>query len=190
MKNTDRLPYIWRWNVNKLRSNGLNAVLAGGALRDLYCAKRVKDIDIFILYDKPTSSYYEAIKILRGEWLSKTYTQISPVYEINYVAEQTKIKPPIQLIGVHSVKTPLDLISRFDFGLNQICYDGNEIIYTKAFERDFMYGNFTLTHPKTYDKSIERFNSWNEKYPNWPYKAVGKVVLHEFYKSYGVKVPA
>ena len=181
----NKLPHQWLLDVECLRMAGFEAVLAGGCLRDLYCAKQPKDIDIFIL----SKNLFMTDKIKRalgwGAWHEKQYQQFSPVYQIDYVIERSEEgKPPLQIIGVQDVQTPFDLISKFDYGLCQIAFDGAQLLYTQAFERDFLQGTFTLTHAHAYDRSIERYKSWiEEKYKGWPFVASGIVLREQLIRS-------
>lgn len=176
MRQIDKIPAIWRQDVHNLQAQGIRAVLAGGAMRDLYCGRQPKDIDIFILGDNGRH-INDIMLTLGGSWESKTYNQFSRGYKIDYVIERTDFTP-IQVIGV-GVETTEDLIKEFDYGLCQIAYDGTHIVHTAAFRRDFQDGTLTLTNVHAYDRALERYATWTEhKYKGWPFVPTG-IVLRE-----------
>lgn len=178
-----KVPRIWRFQLDRLLEADYTAIIAGGCLRDLYCNRIPKDIDIFISYEKPQAAYGRVAHFLGGEWTSKDYDQITAHCEITYVARQ-KGYLPTEIIGLSPIKAAIDIIRRFDYGLNQICIDGDKLVYTEAFEKDFKEHTFTLTHAATYERSLKRYKAWAKKYPGWPLKKSGIVVLHEYYKSF------
>lgn len=193
LSDTTKVPHEWLLPLKALNLAGHKAILAGGCLRDLYCGRKPKDIDIFILNDTPTSSWYRYTKLIDPEalWHSASYRQTTSKYQIDFVTTQDehhrtflKSGPKVELIGICGVSNAMDLIRRFDFGLCQIAIENEKIIFTEDFRRDFLFGTFTLTHAFTYEHSKFRYSKWAEKYPGWPMKKKGIVELHEYYKSY------
>ena len=97
---------------------------------------------------------------------------------------------PTQVIGIKGIENVDDLISKFDFGLCQIAYDGEQITYTNAFIKDFMNRTMTLTHANKYDRSIERYKEWTKKkYKGWKFVPSGIVLREMFIRSHTLKSP-
>jgi hypothetical protein len=181
----DKIPGAWRGVLSTLHLAGIPAVLAGGAMRDLYCGREAKDIDIFTLgleSDIPS----KIIKCLKGSWDFKSYTTFTRGYEIDFVLERTakrKDEKCLQVIGV-SAKSTLELIQEFDYGLCQIAWDGARIVYTQRFLTDFLNGTFTLTNVHAYDCAIDRYKTWTkEKYKGWKFVPTGIVLREQVIRS-------
>ncbi len=82
---------------------------------------------------------------------------------------------PINLIHCDPWKTTEEFLASFDFGINQIGFDGVDIVATPAFHWDYKYGLFTLRHGDRYPRSLERFDRINKRY-NWK-MAIGEGVI-------------
>lgn len=186
--NISKIPLEWKTAISALRAKGFNAILAGGCLRDLFCGKPAKDIDLFVLFTTQLPNAWELAKALgwgANDYRRKNYAQFSPVYQIDFVVENTSLKPPYQIIGVKDIQYAEALIGNFDYGLCQIGFDGERLLYTPAFEKDFINQTFTLTHPYAYDHSIERYKTWTrEKYKNWPFVPSGLVLREQLIRNY------
>jgi hypothetical protein len=191
MKDITKIPTQWLEALAKLKEAGFKAVLAGGALRDLYCGRVPKDVDIFVLHENSFGNPFKVARVVDndGLWSTTQYNQITSHAQIDYVVRRSitdgRQPPFFELIGIIGFKSGMELIHRFDFGLNQIGIENGEIIYTDAFMKDWKHGTFTLMHAFTYDRSIKRYKAWAAgKYSGWSMEKSGIVHLHEYYKSF------
>jgi hypothetical protein len=181
----DKIPGAWREALNTLHLAGIPAVLAGGAMRDLYCGKPFKDVDIFTLgFDDTTAT--KIMKAFTGNWEFKSYTRFSRGYDIDFVLQpilKRKTDLPIEIIGT-SAKSVNELLDDFDYGLCQIAWTGERVFYTQRFLTDFLNGTFTLTTVQTYDRAIQRYKNWaEEKYKGWKFVPTGIVLREQVIRS-------
>lgn len=181
MSQVDKIPAEWRNLVAGLQLEGIGAVLAGGAMRDLYCGRSVKDVDIFVL-NNDGNAVIKIMKTLGGDWEHKSYTPFTRGYQLDYVIER-KGPVPIQVIGAKTESTE-GLLKEFDYGLCQIAWDGARVIYTQRFLTDFLNGTFTLTNVYAYERAIQRYKTWTEeKYKGWRFVPTGIVLREQVIRS-------
>lgn len=155
-----------------IRETFPNAVIAGGALRDLKMGKPIKDIDIFLsdtteeqidafLVAQNANQIY-AIREMRcyGAFSNKevhrvlTYPKLVGEYDVEFIALDTQFE---------------NVLNRFDFGLCQIMYDGTNVITTSEFVTDVSSKKLTLLrcdNPDQYNRSMKRATRMLEKYPD------------------------
>lgn len=180
-----------------------SAIIAGGAIRDMYFNTPVKDIDIFLwdhntkacpekttatvcLYDEKfisrllnldeTKTWYRRDFVMRsgmGEDEDYPVTQY-----VTQVWSVVKNDLPYQLIFLN--KDPLEYVDRhFDLALSKAYCDGYKIRYTKDFSLDAQRRTLTIcSHGLTqahFDYICEEYvPRIKEKYPNF----VTKVAPH------------
>jgi hypothetical protein len=152
------IPTLWKELFDGIKAK--RVLLAGGAVRDLYCNHAPKDLDYFIdASDEIT---------LTSIWYYKPWTSDGFDYEgMKYVkgVQSTLINGmPINLIFCDTWSDDLTFLKSFDFGINQIGFDGTNIIATPEFHWDCKHRLFTLHHGDRYNRSVERFNRINLRY--------------------------
>jgi hypothetical protein len=125
------------------------AHIAGGAVRDTYCEKPIRDIDLFL----PAPNCDVAAEVLRfklgyvmvGKWVQ--YEGFSDPF-VEQVAKFDKADEtiPVCLIGLRDdVRNIRQNLSRFDFGACMAAWDGtSRIIQMEAFKEDMSRKEFTL----------------------------------------------
>ena len=163
-----QVPSEWAEVLQDVHAAGCKgAIIHGGALRDLVLGKihRVKDIDVAIpavsdesldrdgwdhgFMPKPAQASYSQIpRLLRVDnW--GTHFVHQPV--------QTSVYDyPLNWFGRR-------IINDNDFGINQICWDGQKFLYTPAFEHDVQTKTFTALKFKVRrqaENSIKRAKKW------------------------------
>jgi hypothetical protein len=82
--------------------------------------------------------------------------------------------------------TLLKLLETFDFGINQIAYDGKSVIRTRAFDWDFKYGVFTLQYGKTWEKAKERHARISQRYQGWQFRWTEKALIEAYKVKFGI----
>lgn len=152
-----QIPREWLSYLQEIRRYCPSAIIAGGALRDLYCGKEVKDIDFFAL---PPSD------VLPLEWSGSDMDYEGMKY---VVAVLTRRKDDVMqnLILYDAAESVNELLSSFDFGICQIGFDGFNTLVTSAFLWDFKHGVFTMRHTDRIDRSKLRYERINQRY-GWP----------------------
>lgn len=157
------VPDEWQKILFELKAQDDSTVLAGGALRDLWCGKKVKDLDFFSnkMVDYP-GAY--AMRLAHEEY---------NVPEVAVVRECRRYsKPSIQLI-THHRQTLQDTLNSFDFGLCQIAWDGYRYHHTQYFLDDFLHGKFTLRNVVSLEKSKMRYARFAKRYKGFPMEISG-----------------
>lgn len=117
------IPQEWKNALNEVRENFPDAIIAGGALRDLYCNKEIKDLDFFA---HPTQSEMPIM------WSGSDMDYDGMQYVLAVCSRHDK-SPPQNLIIYDNAPSTAALLESFDFGICQIGYDGYNILVTSAF---------------------------------------------------------
>lgn len=167
----EEIPQHWQETLLQLQRQDPTTIIAGGAIRDLFCGRPVKDVDFFCT----NHSTYIQGKI--GMQSTKDYEGMQYIQGILDFPDEV---PPMSLI-FHDCPDPLKLIESFDFGICQIGWTGTELIKTSAFDWDFKHGVMTLRRGDRYERALERYNRISKKY-DWPL-AVGEGVVIEKQKD-------
>lgn len=164
-----------------------SAVIAGGALRDLWLGVPVKDIDIFIecggmdeaegLFQKlggqPPEKEWDAG--LSDVTEAGLYPEsMKEVILVEDYPRETKDGLPVQLIFVNW-KTHR-ITARFDIGICRIATDGTTLTVDEGFDEDVM--NKALNIRRCNNKwmlgaSISRIIRLLKKYPDWTIQLEG-----------------
>jgi hypothetical protein len=187
MKGIDLLPLSSQAIIAYLLSWFPGTILAGGALRDLnanFGPSSIKDLDFFVpfgtsLYDLPEAldelGYRRTNIVASSVWVGAD-TTIDSSMCFEKEGAQT-----VNIIWMAEGNTPIERLSRFDFGACQIAYDGVTYHTTTAFHTDMRERTFTLVRSDSvdqYDRSIKRFLRFTERYIGWtlrdPHDFAGK----------------
>ena len=141
------------------------SIIAGGAARDEYLNKPVKDYDFYI----PSTAYKDVCNILKGIDASVPENSypgevISEVLNISYEGI------PCQLIFSdleNADDFPQRVLNTFDYGICKIYYEGSSILVdSEEFNKDAKSKTMTLyrlDHISHLPKAITRFNYLNKK---------------------------
>jgi hypothetical protein len=161
------VPPKWIYILRRVKAVRPEAIIGGGALRDLDNKRPIKDIDIFVTSDeavrkalRPTHPYLrryincEYLGIGNGE-VQKTMDFISP-YGF----------PPVNVTVVSGEGSPIYLLS-------QIAFDGAHILASPHYYKDKRDKTFTLLREddeKEAVHSLRHFARISRKYPGWRLK--------------------
>lgn len=168
MEFNDRL-YFFREVLQRVRAMfpGSHPVLGGGALRDAYHGRPIKDLDVFMrakdhplgldtFFTKmqiPASSSYGLRHDLHGVW--------------NLVMDIGGYQVQLILADFDNAK---DLAGTFDIGLSQVTYDGTEVFYHPNFlmdSADKVFRIYRTDDDGSTVRSERRINRFLEKYPDF-----------------------
>jgi len=130
------------------------AIIAGGAIRDLFFGKSFKDIDVFYVGDGYT--WPESFTFAEGpKWTD--YGDLHSVVEITNLKYKGN---DVQVMRL--TEHPIPYVYQFDIDLCKAYYDGG-LYYTEDFVKDAVNKTLTINggHGK---RAVERANRINEKY--------------------------
>ena len=160
-----------------------SALLGGGALRDTFLGRPVKDVDIFVGPEFNHWKLYEAARgcVLKTQLHFGDYgpsrpdlPHISDIWELQLDGEASE--PPLQIIKRDHKIDPYEFVSSFDFGFNQVglaMINGeNRYIYTPAFWQDVRAKTATIqitARDPNHIRSVRRAKRLREKYPDFQF---------------------
>jgi hypothetical protein len=161
--------------LKTIRTIAPQAHIAGGAVRDTLLDKEIHDIDVFV----DDVAVDEVAKLLRsnfryvkvGEW--QEYLGFSdPAMTRVAKFEKAEETIPLCIIGLKSrYAAPQANISRFDFGVCMVAFDGENTIRTDEFDNDVSEKAFTLLRADNYGQfaySMSRFRKITSgRYQGW-----------------------
>lgn len=177
------VPARWTEIINKIRRRFPEAVIAGGAIRELLNGKldQVKDIDVFVRGNGDDPTYkmvedclgYSGAKLFASGPSAPDGTRygnltVSGMYEFPY-GHAPEPRPRIQIIvkdwGEMTSQQFVDrLTNNFDIGLCRAWYDGKNIHVTAAYVCDHLGKNLTVFREDEYTPA--RLGRLTAKYPD------------------------
>lgn len=149
-----------------------DAIIAGGAPRDAYFGKPIKDIDVMTGYDVTRSMLERLAKAVGGRFDVLEPQDPSGCEEFEYEIHFDDGRPRLNIIDLNpfEIKDPVDNLHDFDFALSQIAVTPNGVVMTPAFVHD-QYGHtctYTGDRGKAkwrIDSSAKRLQRLKAKYP-------------------------
>lgn len=174
------IPDEWNNILSMLHNNGFpEAIIAGGALRDLDNHRKIKDLDIFIvdrgcntkqILDKVFNIATESFQASSDDPDSDTLDPLAKIYE--YSGNLHPMQFIVMPNGPHTARRFLDQqLERFDIGLCRIGYDGKNVVRHDAYLLDQLNMTLTILHANTLKQSRARLERIGLKYPD--FKLVG-----------------
>ncbi len=192
--NTDAgIPARWLSALRAVQTKFPEAVIAGGALRDLANGRDVKDVDIWIkTRGEETKSLLEAaldcpvidIADLSVESQPATEGELDDVFNVDFPVTPASVRltnpgelimpddAPIQIIAVNFDVTMDSVIERFDFGICKAATDGRVSVLHPSFLADVERKTFTFLATNRsetqMDRSLVRYQRLTgDKYAGW-----------------------
>lgn len=175
------IPAAWKAALKRLQFFFPDAVLAGGALRDRDAGKKVKDLDFFIqVPDVGANRQQEIKKILQkdgwephlmnaGSYADWFRSNVAAVINAEF-----KGCPKIQIILLTTGVEAKQLLPEFDFGLNQIMFNGETIQKTFDYDSDFQAKRFRVIGKQTtkmFNRIVGRYARISKRYEGWSFDA-------------------
>jgi hypothetical protein len=157
-------------------STGTPTVLAGGALRDHFHAKPVKDIDFFLAHnDEAVQEVNDLFEEMGFECIQSIGLSCEGFSDCRVVLgfrDPMGLTPDVNVIFLDpaSAGSVQEIVERLDFGICQIGVFFNEqneveFYYTLDFIEDVVKLTFTLRRRHDQERSQRRFERIKEKYP-------------------------
>ncbi len=170
----DKIPSDWREALLAFQKNGAaEAVIAGGALRDLFNDRAINDVDIFLKTrggDRRNKKFIE--KSFKKAGLNLTKPRFGGSYDGSLVFTAGPRHTEFNVTFVENfVSTPGHpdfahaLMSAFDIWLCRIAYDGKKVITTPEYMKDVLGKHITRQH--TVNSGGGHLDRIVEKYPDW-----------------------
>ena len=172
----NQIPNEWKEVLAKLQTVFSEAIIGGGALRDLDYDKSVKDVDIFIpitccpdgLFDSYIMEMFAGTDIkalpaaLYGQEHEINFSRIIyAVYEVNLHGK------PFNIIITNNDGYD---IGTFDFSICQIKFDGKEFTTTEAYEETKRTKVITLmTNKQSVERVSGRVERLRAKFPDFKF---------------------
>lgn len=153
----------------RIRTVAPNAIIGGGAPRDVFLGGHVKDIDVFVQCSQAEfAGLCDRIALaLLGTIESSAAYVHAPSYNIRVPGITQELN-----VVLRTDVTPLMDVGDYDFGISQIAVDGLTVIRTAAQQRDVADNTITYMHagvekPEWHVKSsANRLGRILQKYPS------------------------
>lgn len=175
------IPLSWQVVLSDVREmTGVVPILGGGALRDTFLGKPVKDLDIFLPMDPVSQdTLVEFYQVLGYELIPNDRDYLEHLGPSGEVHSVTTLRHP-ELIELNFIfldpareHSLLSVVSRFDFGICQIvaALVAGELAIrtTNAFVQDTLDKTFTLLRPDPHGRSQARFERLVVKHPDFTF---------------------
>jgi hypothetical protein len=166
-----------------------DAVISGGAPRDILCGAPVKDIDLMTGYDVTKSVLEKLAKAVGGTFIVLEPLDPSGDEEFEYEIEMGLGHPVINVICLTSfdIVDPIDNLHDFDFAVSQIAVTPHGAVMTPAAAIDRVQD--TITYMGDRDRaewriasSAKRLKRLERKYPNQRFVNCDGLRDHSAYK--------
>lgn len=169
-----RIPAGWSRVLCSVQEFFPQAQIAGGALRDLWHFKPIKDVDIFIPVKVCEDSLYEEQMLQLDPYAERIHASIygqsgncaQPGFRNIYVIWRLNIDGVVyELIFIEDRGE--DIISVFDLSIAQIGYDGKNVYYTDNYIRTIMDKVIRVCNQNRADRQTKRLERVLSKYPEY-----------------------
>lgn len=193
------VPAEWTRLIKEIQVYFPQAVIAGGALRDLYHGRQPKDIDVFIPVPEAEDNlwldqienldpYFSTIRTnvygQSGATSLPGFRTLHAIYRIfkgwltsGMECEGTPFEYakliPVELIFIQGEDKRIS--DSFDINICQIEYNGEEVYYTPAFKYGVEHGVIAPVNINRADRQEGRLQRMKDKYPEYTIHTVGDV---------------
>ena len=156
----------WCVELNKIQQHYPEAIIGGGALRDLNTDRPIKDLDVFLQYDDELynnlCNLYGADNISNLDEMSeKLYEDMDTVLGGVYEVVVDGLDIPLQIIGMTTFGSVDKVSSYFDINLCKLFHDGVEYVGgIDKFRYDYNASVMTMESQgyPTVDATVKFFN--------------------------------
>lgn len=196
------IPPAWRTVIETVRLYYPNAVIAGGALRDLGLGGEVRDLDVFTpLATSSTDDAFHETVTEHGWGLTGGFISSRDGYAMSVRAEVTGCRSyvfpwlavPVQIITTALPDTPefpLALLKTMDFDLCRVAHTGSYPVFENSL-MDAKPNTMTLVHcPDEVQaaRSVKRAEKFADRYPGMvlDLSLAGKVSKAPVFCEFGI----
>lgn len=172
-----RVPQPWLNILGAIQLSAPEAVIAGGALRDLDNGAEVKDLDVFVehklTHGLPGFGILDKLQRIDPFAYRANVSDFSScIQDSDCVLSETFRVSGLDVNVVHleGTVTMSRVLSRIDFGICQIGTDGTGIGWLPAYSVDQEARTFTVTRFDSSDdnaRTLRRWDRLSQKYPGW-----------------------
>jgi hypothetical protein len=170
-----RLPEDWLAILRTVQIHFADAVIGGGALRDLLLKKPVKDIDIFVGWSSGDIESLERRIRSKLPWSMLPCQSSLKNYDLNFTGvvqvwngEPSRLSGKrLQIIALDEPVTVDVVINRCDFGICRIAHDGERFYLHEDFVRDAVDQTFTLRRCSDVSAHSNRWWQFEQRFPGW-----------------------
>lgn len=167
------IPAEWKKVLHSVQELFPQAVIAGGALRDLWHGKPAKDVDIFIpikedggLYEDEILSIDPYAEKIAASVYGQAGNAATPGFRNIYVIWRLTIEGVIyECIFIEDRGE--DVIDVFDLSIAQIAFDGNSVRTTANFNRTIFDKVIRVCNVNRSDRQTKRMERVLSKYPEY-----------------------
>lgn len=153
-----------------------SAVIAGGALRDLWHDKPIKDVDIFIpmkaedvdldAIERKVLSIHPYAELILTSMYGQRGDIATPGFRNIFTIWRMKVQGIIyELIFIEDMGERM--IDVFDISICQIAFDGHELHITDEFYRSVKDGVIRVCNTNRADRQVKRLKRVMDKYPEY-----------------------
>ncbi len=165
------IPGKWKEILSKVQTISPDAIIAGGALRDLDNGKPIKDLDIFVplTADFSLGSFYNIFGVREIDESSNAeeYQNNEEVCGV-YVYNLPDFDIPLNLIVCKpNDNFTMHQLERFDIGICKIAYDGTSVVQHHHYVSDKSTKKLVIYNTVWMVSSINRLQRLGLKYPDW-----------------------
>lgn len=152
-------------------SGAVDAIIAGGCLRDADNDRPINDIDVFVGSRYADSAYAALLAdgYVLGKRLDEAYmTMDGSIKCCSYFEREGSL--PVNVIEIYGRCDLEHQLERFDFGICAIAWDGKNLIKALRYQIDQQNKTFTLRRRQTdlqKEYSLQRFTRLAQKYPGY-----------------------
>lgn len=176
------IPQEWIDTLKKVQEVFPQAIIAGGALRDLQYNREVKDVDIFIPIQRTEDSWASEVNVLAAiQKIENMFdTVVMPTIPV-YFKESTedfikagRLLETVQNTSIGETKYEIIIgtpescdIEKFDFSICQISFDGVNLRSTNAYKRTLATNMIEFNKDwRTPTRAKERIARMKAKFPD------------------------
>lgn len=177
------IPSEWLHTLSVLQGVYPSAIIAGGALRDIFFNKPVKDVDIFVELDRDTintDTFLEEVANTLESVLEEdsdvkliaasTYSGTDLDRDILCIFNIVVNSKTYDIIFIARGSVPA--VEKFDVNICQIYYDGYKVITTSAFDDCVETKTIKVLNVNRKDRGRKRLERMQAKFPEftieWP----------------------
>lgn len=170
------VPDHWTQVLNKIRAAFPGAVIAGGALRDLYHKRPVKDVDIFVPHFPYESStvfdMFPEIVLDKDTIYGRDHVDKDADRDIFAIFKL--VDNGVKFDIIFAANKACDM-NTFDLDICQINYDGEKVSATDAFMRCVKEKFIRVMNINRTDRQAKRLERMKAKYPDYEIEKVTDV---------------
>lgn len=156
------IPQEWLDVLSRVQTVSPSAIIAGGALRDLYNDKPIKDVDIFIAYNP-------IIDFEIGELFCDTTKVFQQHDEYNGVELLAVYESTIDGVLYNFIVCTEEHcdINNFDINICQISCDGKKLSFTAEYSYGIRDKVIRIVNVNCLDENRKRVERIHNKYPEF-----------------------